>query len=92
MNFDWRRLITPSAWLQNYPTGWVWDRRLNELLDEHGVTDIRDHTVKVGNVTVWVSNWPYGYGDPYQPAKGHFLPSYSTRLRLRREIEKAISS
>lgn len=84
--FDWRRLVAPRFWLQNYPTDWEWDATLNRLLDTHDPKP-GYMTVSLGGVDVWVSNWPYSYGYPYTPRMDG-LPSVATRKRLRAAIRR----
>lgn len=57
---------------------------LNDLLDRY--EPIPGHmTVTLGNVEVWVSNWPYGYGRAHNPS-AKILPSVATRKRLKAAI------
>lgn len=81
MRFDWMRLW-PKYWLQNSPTNYEWDAILNDLLDKH---DPKPSylTVSLGNVEVWVGNWPYAYGAPYANGVKDVLPTVATRKRLR---------
>lgn len=83
--FDWGRL-DPRFWLQNEPTNWEWDTILNDLLDHHE-PKLGYLTVTLGNVEVWVSNWPYAYGSPHSP-EANVLPSTATRKRLRAVVPK----
>ena len=84
---DLYRLL-PPYWLQNYPTNMEWDRTLNELLDRGPITELDSHTVKVAGVTIWVSNWPYSYGNPYNP-EVKVAPRVATRKRLQNAIAKS---
>lgn len=87
---DWYRLL-PPYWVQVHPTSKAWDKVLNELLDRGPITEIGDHTAKVGGAVVWVANWPYGFGNPYgKEAVG--LPKVATRKRLRAAIANALLS
>ena len=88
MNFDWHRLFTPSAWAQNYPTCWEWDKALNELLDKHEV-ELQGAEVQIGPVRVWVGNFPYSYGQPWRVWS--VLPSLKTRERLRESVRGALA-
>jgi len=85
-NIDWMRLI-PRYWLQNEPTCLWWDKELNELLDKQEVEPLDEFTCKVGNLEVWIANWPYSYGYAYNP-KYPYLPKVNTRLRLRKMIKE----
>ena len=92
VKIDWQRLI-PRYWLQNTHTDWTWDALLNQLMDEH--EPVEEYAVAIfGGVEVWVRNYPYAYGSPYNVAGlgGDPLPSVATRKRLRailRAIERA---
>ena len=92
---DWRRLW-PRYWLQNYVTSLAWDRQLNDLLDKHQpVLDFTGYVCTLGEIDVWVSNWPYAYGSRWlgivgdHPTKA--LPTVKTRLRLREAIHASLS-
>lgn len=63
----------------------AWDKRLNELLDTNPeVTDYSGMTVKLGGIRIWVSNYPYAYGNPWVDHTDiDILPLHKTRLRLR---------
>lgn len=81
---DWYRLL-PGFWAQNRKTSLSWDKALNRALDL-GVTNVGAHEAQVGPFTVWVSNYPYGFGynreDPLE-----LLPSVKTRIRLAKACE-----
>lgn len=85
---DFYRLL-PKYRLQNHPTSKAWDRILNDLLDKHEVIISRDSrfTVTLGGVQVWVGNYPYAYGGPYEH---EVLPKVATRMRLQECVLKAI--
>lgn len=81
---DWYRLL-PGFWMQNRKTSRPWDQALNRALDL-GVTFVGAHEATVGPFTVWVSNYPYGFGynrnDPLE-----LLPRCATRIRLAKACE-----
>lgn len=85
---DWYRFL-PPYWLQTGPTNKEWDRALNKALDTGRIEDVDNYTAKVGGITVWVSNWPYGYGNPYEPTV-RVLPTVATRKRLRAALINAL--
>lgn len=89
-------LFDPRFWLRNYGVSHEWDAALGVLLDmvEDGQLSIEqsDHTVTIGGVTVWVSNWPYAYGRAHRPIKSEMIPRRSTALRLRRVAAIAAAS
>lgn len=85
------RLLRPRHWLRNYKTCKEWDSFLNELLDSNLVEKERNCSVKIGEVGVWISNYPYAYGSPYSPYELDILPKPRTVDRLRkREVEDMI--
>lgn len=88
MKIDWLRFV-PKYWFQNDPTDWAWDEALNALLDRHKVQENSSSTVKVGKAIIWVGNYPYAYGNLYEPTSVNVLPSVATRKRLRNAVRDA---
>ena len=84
---DWYRLL-PLYWMQNTATCKAWDAILNDALDQGPVKYRGGHTANIDGLTVWVSNWPYAYGSPYQGGPEP-LPKVATRKRLKKAIHKA---
>lgn len=86
---DWQKLI-PRFWMQTRPTDLEWDAQLNAALDYFPVTDLSEHTCRVGPFEVWTRNWPYAYGRLYS-LNGKYsnsgVPLVRTRKRLRKAIE-----
>ncbi len=85
MRFDWQRLFC-GPWAQCAKTDWEWDDILNKAIDLHGVSHSDSHTAKIGPFTVWIANWPYGYGSQYAPRENEYLPSVATRHKLRKAL------
>lgn len=83
-------LFRPSFWLQNTETDLVWDKKLNELLDNEKIQDISYATVTIGKLEVWIGNYPYAYGSLYNRNDLTGLPKRSTRERLRQEVLKFV--
>ncbi len=85
---DFYRFL-PKYWCQNHPTSKTWDRILNDLLDKHEVVISSNSrlTVTIGGIEVWVGNYPYAYGSPYEH---QMLPKVATRMRLEECVLKAI--
>jgi hypothetical protein len=81
---DWYRLL-PQYWIQNDPTDLAWDKTLNELLDKHEIEVCSEHTIRLGRARIWVSNWPFAFGQlvtsDFVDISG--LPRVATRKRLR---------
>ena len=74
-----------------------WTRELNALLDEHEIRKCDEHTALIGNVEVWVGNWPYSFGWRYFPhlpsvpeicQPPYRIPDMPTRNRLRDAVVK----
>lgn len=53
--------------VRNLPTSKEWSEKVNEQLHATGDTvEIIDaYTAIVGNLVVWIENYPYAYGCPY---------------------------
>ena len=90
MKFDWQRLFC-GPWIQNAPTNWEWDDLLNKSMDKYPVERVSPHNAKIGNLTVWVGNWPYAYGSCDGPIRLESLPSVATRKRLRAALDFDLS-
>jgi hypothetical protein len=72
-----------------------WDDQLNQLMDKFepvldrpNSLDGAIYTVKFGGHCVWVSNYPYGYGTPYDFFNNvdRVRPSRLTILRLHKLV------
>lgn len=101
-------LFRPTFWLMNYPYDKKWDKQLNELMDKFepefdrpSSIDGKIAIVKFGGCQVWIENYPYAYGTPYDFYRSvdKVRPSRLTILRLRdlvtssqRELEYENSS
>ena len=78
---DWHRVITPTTWIQNYPTSREWDTALNLMLDNNfPVKRTSGYVITLGSTKIWVGNYPYAFGYPYSGPK--VLPKVKTRKRL----------
>jgi hypothetical protein len=44
---------------RNEPFNLHWDMKLNELLNTHKFTEVKDCTAKLGAATIWIANKPY---------------------------------
>jgi len=92
MRIDWRRLI-PGFWVQTCPTSLEWDAMLNDLMDRHDPTEREKYTIKFGSINIWIENWPYAYGRPYNGFRQggnptvDVVPTVKTRLRLRAFVD-----
>jgi hypothetical protein len=88
-------IINPSFWIMNYNYSKEWDVTLNFLLDNSELLfydfDISCHVIefkwKEKEILVWVKNYPYAYGVPYQNLYNR-RPSRHTILKLSRFVKK----
>ncbi len=82
-------LIRPWYWSRLAPINWVWDAKLNELLDECEFSNVEQHTAKIGGYTLWIANhpynsfYPYGFHGGYDP-----LPSRKTVYRAYQKLKR----
>lgn len=85
------RLVYPKAWgmLTTYDEDW--DRYVRTALNlnmirpyRFGGVAVSNHTIFVGDIQVWVANFPYGYGHPYGEHDIHIRPRMRTLYALRR--------
>lgn len=88
---DMMRIMMPDFWLMNYKYNAKWDKILNANIEKGIVTRVDFAECVVGDVRVWVSNFPYGYGTPYTTKmSGLPRPSRKTILKLRKHIESIL--
>lgn len=63
------------------PYSKAWDKKLRELLDnEAEITNVSDHSLKIGKYEVWTSNRWYAYATPYRAGTPERRPSISTMI------------
>ena len=88
-------IFKPKYWTMNNPYSAEWDKELNRLLDietfEHvplclGSKLLSTHTVKLGNYTLWISNFPYS---SFRPHTAKFRAS---RLTIERAAKAYLKS
>ena len=68
----------------------AWDKKLNDLLDNHEIEREGRYCVEIGGFILWVSNRYYAYGHPYGMGVPEVRPSIKTMIRLSDEIEKSL--
>lgn len=84
------RIVRPGWWVQIHPTCYLWDKVLNILLDRTPeVTELGPHTVKLDGHEIWISNYPFGYGNLYFDTPS-VVPRPKTRKRLKDYVQPAI--
>ena len=56
----WLKVIfTPTCWFAVGRFSLEWDRKLNQLMQEHTFEQIDEYTAKLGEYCVWLKNHPY---------------------------------
>lgn len=79
---------TPSV-LQGGEPSDEYDRLINALIDADAFTIDGSHTIRAGKLRVWVSNFPTGYGHPYDSGVTEDLNIHpKTKRRLREYVER----
>lgn len=79
-------LFRPSFWLMNHSYSELHDKKLNALMDKYPFTSINCYTACLGNVEVWIANYPYGVGI-YGMCR-YSRPSRLTIVRMNRKLIK----
>lgn len=62
-------IINPRWWIMNHSYCLNWDKKVNDLLDKHKF-ESDGTTVKLGDITIWLGNYPYSYGQRFSIAIG----------------------
>lgn len=71
------------------PYSKAWDKKLRELIESDAeITDIRDHSLKIGGYQVWTSNRWYSYATPYGASIPERRPSISTMILFNDYVER----
>jgi hypothetical protein len=87
-------IFKPQYWLMNYPYNVEVDKIVNELLDNHELSDLSPSqcTAKLGKATIWVENRPYASGrlcGTHARLCGTQLEHYRpSRLTIKRLLKK----
>lgn len=79
-----RVLTTPGCWIQLHPYVDGWDVKCRWLLDNgYRFYDVKAHTARIGDYTLWISNHPYASFHPYDDCSLNDLrPRRITILQL----------
>jgi hypothetical protein len=88
-------ILNPRWWFMNYNYSKQWDIIINQLLDKHKMKNIDQYTAKLGNLEIWISNYPYASCvlSPLSPVSGNFYiyinkrPSRYTIYRLHKRLK-----
>jgi len=65
-----------------------YDKDINEAITAFGINRIGEYTARVGDIEIWISNYPYSYGYVFAPTnlEPEFLPKAITRERIRKLV------
>lgn len=94
MNFKWwmkytiKVLITPSCWIRNYQTSKNWDKKFLKLLEENKWGSPDQYTACLGDIVIWIANYPYASFNPCSTAGLRVLPSRKTAMYARERLEQ----
>lgn len=74
-------------WYRNYDVSHEWSDYLEAKMDKGEPVEVLDeYRCKLGNVGIWISNWPYAFGYKLPSYACKFLPRRKTVIRLRKYI------
>lgn len=76
--------LRPSFWNDSKPVCDVWDKILNDALDKNDVIVKSECIAMVGDLKVWIANYPYSFGHLYDDMYSNiqYMPRPKTRMRL----------
>jgi hypothetical protein len=76
-------------WDPLYKQDRTWDTELNDLLDNYDFIEIKEHTAKLGNYEIWISNHPFASFSNYSSSHdSKILPLRRTRLRAWKKLRE----
>lgn len=88
MNFrNLQFIFKPNYWYMHYTYNKEVDKIINELLDNHELTDLcsSGYTVRIGKAIIWTTNIPYASVRLYGTQLENYRPS---RLTIKRFLKK----
>jgi hypothetical protein len=85
-------ILHPSFWFMNYPYSKEWDEFLLKLSKEEIFWNITTHTVKIKNIQIWISNYPYAAFTSELVLPERFRPSRLTIYELQKKLHKEMLS
>ncbi len=80
-------VVNPRWWVMNDYYNEIWDRELNNLLDNYKLKDIDKYTATLNGVEIWIGNYPYAYASVYTNGHVYGRPSRWTIYRLRQRVK-----
>ncbi len=80
-------VVNPRWWVMNDYYNEIWDRELNNLLDNYKLKDIDKYTATLNGVEIWIGNYPYAYATVYTNGHVYGRPSRLTIYRLRQRVK-----
>jgi hypothetical protein len=81
-------LFMPRYWIMNERYSEAHDIAINSLLDKYEFTNVDSYTAYLGEVEIWISNFPYSVG--IRDLHGFSRPSRNTILRMANKLERSI--
>lgn len=77
-------LFRPKFWYQSYDTCYIYDKNINLAIEKYGIKQVDRYTVLIGDVEIWIRNYPYAFGNVYSDARGdlRLLPAPTTRKKI----------
>lgn len=87
-------MVNPDFWIKVRKVDSEWDKVLNRLMENgYEPYNISNYTCEIAGQEIWISNYPYGYGNPYGGIEGNRrdrdnerIPYALTRYRLKRYL------
>ena len=79
----WLRTLSPRYWVQIYPTDYVWDAILRNLLETETFVKETQCTCQLGPYSVWTSSHPHA---SFRPDGMSILPTRRTRILAQEKL------
>ena len=84
-----RFIFMPGHWNRIRPYSAAWDQHVRRSIASGDVRDVTQYTARVGGVTTWIANYPYGYGSPHGIGPD-VMPSRQTVVDLSEAVIAAL--
>lgn len=72
------RIVRPRYWLMSNTYSQAWDAFVLRAIADGDICRVCQYTANVGGKRVWVSNFPYAYGEGYGKDTHALRPSCRT--------------
>jgi len=80
-------IFMPHYWIMLKPYNKKVDKIINDLLDKYKLKKESNCRASLGSETIWIENYPYGFGNFYESKLDNFRPSRLTIRRIKRELD-----